>query len=310
MRPSKLFTFILLPTFLVSCVFGCKQEKYPEITEQEKFANWKIVGGDDGVTHYSNLSQINKKNVHKLKVAWEFSTGDILNDDNEYWGGSTIQSNPIIVNGILYSTTPTLHVIALNAATGEQIWRFNPWGETQGGGYNRGVAYWEAGADKRIFYSVGNELLCLNAETGKLIETFGEKGRRSMAKGLLKEHEEGGGVISAAAPVIFKDLVIIGGMGDWRIPGNISAYDARTGERKWLFHLIPFPGETGFETWGDTSYYRNGFGANCWGGLSVDVENEMVFLATGQAKPDLHRPNNPGDHLFGNSMVALNANTG
>ena len=297
--------------FLIAfALFGCNHNPIPDIINKDAFTSWKIVGGDAGVTHYSNLDQINTSNVHQLEVAWQFSTGDILNDDNEYWGGSTIQSNPIVVDGVLYSTTPTLHVIALNAATGKLIWRFDPWNGETGGGYNRGVAYWEKGEDKRIFYTVKNELLCLNAKDGKLIQSFGTGGRQSMAKGLLLEHEARGGVISPAAPVIYKDLVVVGGMGEWRVPGNVSAYDVFTGKRRWIFHTIPFPNEIGFETWGDTTYYRDGFGANCWGGLSVDEEHEMVFFATGQAKPDLHRPNSAGDHLFGNSMVAVDANTG
>jgi quinoprotein glucose dehydrogenase len=302
-----LISVVLL--FLVIAV-GCHTNPIPEIIEQEIFSSWEVVGGDAGVTHYSNLAQINKDNVKNLKLAWEFSTGDILNDDNEYWGGSTIQSNPIVVNGVMYSTTPTLHVIALDAGTGKQIWRFDPWNGQQGGGYNRGVAYWESGDEKRIYYTVKNELICLNALTGEQVTSFGNSGRKNMAEGLLPEHEARGGVISPAAPVIYKDLVVIGGMGEWRVPGNVSAYDAISGERVWIFHTIPFPGEPGFETWEDTTYWRDGFGANSWGGLSVDEENELIFFALGQAKPDLHRPNSAGDHLFGNSLVAVNANTG
>lgn len=303
---------IILLSTVVSMLFqlGCESDRIPEILSQQQFSSWQVVGGDAGVTHYSNLTEINTENVSQLQVAWEFSTGDVLADNNEYWGGSTIQSNPIIVEGILYSTTPTLHVIALNAATGEQIWRFDPWDGEQGGGYNRGVAYWENGEDKRIYYTVKNELLCIDAKSGELVSSFGKNGRSSMAEGLIPEHEARGGVISPAAPVIFDDLIIIGGMGEWRVPGNVSAYDALTGERKWIFHNIPFPGETGFETWGDTTYYRDGFGANSWGGLSVDEENAMIFFSTGQAKPDLHRPNSEGDHLFGNCIVAVDANTG
>jgi quinoprotein glucose dehydrogenase len=260
-----LISVVLL--FLVIAV-GCHTNPIPEIIEQEIFSSWEVVGGDAGVTHYSNLAQINKDNVKNLELAWEFSTGDILNDDNEYWGGSTIQSNPIVVNGVMYSTTPTLHVIALDAATGKQIWRFDPWNGQQGGGYNRGVAYWESGDDKRIYYTVKNELICLKALTGEPVTSFGKSGRKNMAEGLLPEHEARGGVISPAAPVIYKDLVVIGGMGEWRVPGNVSAYDAISGERVWIFHTIPFPGEPGFETWEDTTYWRDGFGANSWGGLS------------------------------------------
>ena len=307
-HPESLCSSLMIWLSLVC--YSCQTHSPPEISQQTQFSSWKIVGGDEGVTHYSNLDQINRRNVHQLQPAWSFQTGDILHDDNEYWGGSTIQANPIVAHGILYATTPTLHVIALNAATGELIWRYDPWKGETGGGYNRGVAFWENGEDRRIFYTVSHELICLNANTGTLVTSFGKLGKRDMALGLIPEHEARGGVISAAAPVIFQDLVIIGGMGEWRVPGNISAYDVRTGERKWIFHTIPFPGEEGFESWGDTTYYREGFGANCWGGLSVDTENEMVFFATGQAKPDLHRPNNPGDHLFGNSVVALDAHTG
>lgn len=300
----------LLAVFAVLIIQSCSIQSNPDSVNAKHFSEWRTVGGDPGVTHYSNLDQINKENVHTLQLAWKFSTGDMLADDNEYWGGSTIQSNPIIVDGVLYSTTPTLHVVAIDAATGKLIWRFDPWEGQQGGGYNRGVAYWEKGNDRRIFYTVKNELICLDAKTGTPVSTFGSDGRQNMAKGLLPEHESRGGVISPAAPVIYKDFVVVGGMGEWRVPGNVSAWDVLSGERKWIFHTIPFPGEIGFETWGDTTYWRDGFGANCWGGLSVDEANEMVFFATGQAKPDLHRPNSAGDHLFGNCVVAVNANTG
>ena len=260
----------LKPLIIVSVIFcclSCSKNPFPELIETEKFTSWKIVGGDAGVTHYSNLSQINRDNVSQLKVAWQFSTGDVLADHNEYWGGSTIQSNPIIVNGVLYATSPTMHVIALNAENGELIWRYDPWNGEEGGGYNRGVAYWEEGKDQRIYYTVKNELICLNAMTGALVTSFGDAGKSNMAKGLLPEHEERGGVISPAAPVMYKDLVVVGGMGEWRVPGNVSAYDARTGERKWIFHNIPFPGEIGFETWGDTTYWRVGFWAKSGGGV-------------------------------------------
>jgi len=303
---SKYLAFLLT----LGSIYACETGKYSKLTEQNQFQSWELVGGDAGVTHYSNLNQITTENVAQLELAWEFSTGDVLDDKNEYWGGSTIQSNPIIVDDILYSTTPTLHVIALNAATGKQIWRFDPWDGEAGGGYNRGVAYWANGDDKRIFYTVKNELISLDAKTGKLVSSFGENGRIDMAQGLIPEHASRGGVISPAAPVIFKNLIVIGGMGEWRVPGNISAYDAVTGEREWIFHNIPLPGEPGFETWGDTTYWRDGFGANSWGGLSVDEENAMIFFALGQAKPDLHRPNSAGDHLFGNSLVAVDANSG
>lgn len=292
-------------------LIACGTPQYAPQLDGVQYTQWQVVGGDPGVTHYSRLDQINRSNVNRLEVAWTFRTGDVMDDQNEYWGGSTIQANPIVVDGVLYATTPSLEVIALDAASGEQIWRFSPWeGRAEGGGYNRGVAYWAAGEDRRIYYAVKNELLCLNAKTGEWVTSFGDGGRQSMAEGLYPPHEARGGVISAGAPVIFEDLVIVGGMGEWRVPGNVSAYDARTGVRKWVFHNIPFPGETGYDTWGDSTYYREGFGANCWGGLSVDPANGMVFFATGQAKPDLHRPNNPGDHLFGNSVVALDARSG
>ncbi len=273
--------------------------------------SWSVVGGDEKVTHYSTLDQINRDNVEELEVAWIYRSGDLLADDNEYWGGSTIQSNPIIVEGWLFTTTPTLDVVALDAATGGEIWRYTPWKGKIGGGYNRGLAYWssEDGADRRLYYTVGNELICLDPWTGKPVFSFGERGRRSMAKGLIPEHEARGGVVSPAAPAIYKDLVIVAGMGDWRVPGNVSAYDAITGDRVWIFHNIPHPGEVGYDSWGDPDYWRDGFGANAWGGLSVDTENGMVYFPIGQAKPDLHRPN-PGDHLFGNSVVALDAATG
>lgn len=298
-------------TYLIACQ-PVKDTKSDQVKNPyNNFSDWAIVGGDRGVTHYSNLDQINTSNVSQLEVAWTYRTGDTRDDSSKYWGGSTIQANPIIINGIIYCTTPTLQLVALNARDGQELWRFNAHQKEGEGGYNRGVVYWENGDDKRLFYTFKNQLLAVNAKDGKAIESFGEKGRAYMRHTSANGKEEGLPIQSPGAPVLYKDLVISGWMSfNKGTSGRLTAHDAKTGELKWTFLTIPRPGELGSDTWGDPHYHKYIAGANPWSNLSIDVENGLVFMATGQPKDDLYRPNNPGKHLFGNSVVALDAETG
>ncbi len=299
------------PLFLLVVLFGCSSPEASDELHDEQFdyVNWEVAGGDVGISHYSKLDQINKENVAQLEVAWTYRSGDTYTTDLWWWPGSSIQANPIVVDGVLYTTTPTLHLVALDAASGEEIWRYDPFGGKEGGGYNRGVAYWEDGDDKRLFYAVQSDLHAVDVETGRPVSAFGEQGRAFIGDRAASEEEEDRGVTAPAAAVVFEDIVVLGGMRTHG-GGNVWAFDARTGERVWVFHTIPHPGEKGYETWGDSTFYRAGGGANVWAGLSVDVKNEMVFFATGQAKDDFYRPHNEGIHLFSNSVVAVDARSG
>lgn len=287
--------FILFIGISVLGVWGCQ----PPDTFSE--SDWAYPGGSAGQTKYSSLGQINKSNVADLEVAWVFNSGVT---------SGNVQMNPLIVDGNVYVTTPLQEVIAIDGATGEQIWRFNPAREgEQFGGINRGISLWRKRNEReRIFFTSGGFLNAVYAQDGSPVLEFGDRGRISLNDGLVKPPEKMG-ITAPGAPVTVGDLVIVGAM-TWASPANVSAFNVYTGERVWIFHTIPQPGEYGYESWGNADFWKTGAGVNVWGGLSVDPENGLVYFATGQPKDDFYRPNNAGEHLFGNSIVALDAKTG
>lgn len=280
------------------------QEKTRDIDSTD----WPHYGGHADASRYSSLAQITKENVAQLEVAWTYNTGDATER-------SQIQCQPIVVNGILYGSTPKLNVFALNAATGAEIWRFDPFeilgGENSWAGTNRGVSYWEDGADKRILFGAGNWLMAVDALTGEPIADFGEGGKVDLRKDLDTEREDF--LIVANAPgVVYKDLLIIGmrlSEGLDAAPGHIRAYNIRTGKREWIFHTIPKEGEAGYETWDPKTVSQIG-GANNWAGMTVDQDRGIVFVPTGSATYDFWGGNRVGDNLYANSLLALNAETG
>lgn len=272
--------------------------------------DWPAHGGDQAGSHYSHLRQINTKNVTRLQVAWIYRTGD-KRDDNR----SQIQCNPIIMEGVLYATSPQLKVFALNAATGKQLWRFDPFaaGADQGAfGVNRGVVYWRSGGDRRILFTAGQSLFALDATTGKLIPEFGTHGVVDLRDGLGRDVKNL--FVGSRTPgAIYRDLLILGsvvseGPGP-AAPGHIRAYDVRTGKVRWIFHTIPQPGEFGNDTWPPDAWKRLG-GANAWSGITVDEERGWVFLPTGSASFDFWGGNRQGQNLFANCVLALKAATG
>jgi len=287
--------FILFVGISVLGVWGCQ----PPDTFSE--SDWAYPGGSAGQTKYSSLGQINRSNVADLEVAWVFNSGVT---------SGNVQMNPLIVDGNVYVTTPLQEVIAIDGATGEQIWRFNPAREgEQFGGINRGISFWRKKNEReRIFFTSGGFLNAIYAQDGSPVLEFGDRGRISLNDGLVKPPEKMG-ITAPGAPVTVGDLVIVGAM-TWASPANVSAFNVYTGERVWIFHTIPQPGEYGYESWGNADFWKTGAGVNVWGGLSVDPENGLVYFATGQPKDDFYRPNNEGEHLFGNSIVALDAKTG
>lgn len=264
-------------------------------------ADWAYPGGTAGQAKYSSLDQIDTSNVADLEVAWVFNSG--VQSGN-------VQMNPLIVDGTVYITTPLQEVIAVDGVTGEQIWRFNPAREgEQFGGINRGISFWrKKGEQDRIFFTSGGYLNAIFAHDGSPVPEFGNNGRISLNENLMKPADQMG-ITAPANPVVYGDLVIVGAM-TWASPANVSAFNVFTGEREWIFHTIPQPGEYGYETWGVTDFWKTGGGVNVWGGISVDLENGMVFFATGQPKDDFYRPENEGKQLFGNCIVALDANSG
>jgi quinoprotein glucose dehydrogenase len=266
---------------------------------------WKSYGGGPDNIHYSALQQINRDNVSRLQVAWTFESGDA-------YQGSEMECNPIVVDGVLYATTPKLNVVALDASTGNLKWRFDP---NQGQKIigklrNRGVTYWSDQEDERIFVVARQYLYSLNAQTGKPDQLFGNSGRIDLRDDLGREPRNW--VTMTSPAVSYQDLVIIGSsMGETlpASPGDIRAYDVRTGKLRWSFHTIPHPGEFGYKTWPKDAWKYSG-AANNWAGMSLDTKRGIVFVPTGSAAFDFYGANRVGDNLFADCLIALDAKTG
>lgn len=273
-------------------------------------ADWPVYFGDTRGSHYSTLTQITPANVTQLEPAWTFRTGDAEANNR-----SQIQCNPLVVDGVLYGTSPQLKLFALDAATGRELWRFDPFGAgpvAGGRGVNRGLVWWQEGDERRLLFGAGQFLYAVDPGTGRLIASFGDGGRVDLLEGL--DRETRGLYLAANTPgAVFRDLLIISmrvGEGPApAAPGHIRAYDVRTGKRRWIFHTIPHPGEKGHETWPPDAWQKIG-GANCWAGLVVDHERGLAFVPTGSAAFDFWGGDRAGDNLYANCLLALDAATG
>lgn len=292
----------LLGTLLFFLLYGCSSDPSPPTTE-----NWPMYSADASGSKYSPLQQINTDNIEQLKPAWILETGDHRTAPR-----STIQCNPIIIDSIVYLTTPGLKVLAVHGETGEELWRFDPYEGRSASGVNRGVTYWTDEESSRLFYVAGSSLYALDAHSGEKIESFGKAGTVDLYEGLGKPVDFTW--VTAATPgIIFEDLLIMGttlGEGPSpAAPGHIRAYDVKTGEIRWVFHTIPQPGEFGYETWSPNSWQELG-GANAWGGFTLDQEREILFCGTGSSTYDHWGGNRIGQNLFANCILALNVRTG
>lgn len=271
--------------------------------------NWSVYLGDKGSSHFSTLDQVTPKNVANLEMAWVYRTGGA--DPNNR---SQIQCNPLIIDGVLYGSTPDQQVIALAADTGSELWRFDPAKEKglTKTGVNRGLVFWSDGADRRILYGNDHFLHALDARTGKRIPTFGDGGSIDLKSDLGRDASKL--ALNSTTPgVLFGDLIIMGmrlGEGPApAAPGHIRAFDVRTGKLVWRFHSIPQPGEFGHETWPPNAYQYVG-GVNVWTGFALDEKRGLVFCPTGSAAFDFWGGNRIGQNLFANCLIALDAKTG
>ena len=297
---SKILLMKFLSFLAFAFLISCSQPN-------DQYKGWRIKGGTADGIQYSQLNQITKENVGTLQVAWSYRTHDADTIKNR----TQLQCNPIIVDGVLYATSAKLKAFAVEAATGKELWKFEPGEENPGLGVNRGVTYWEEGEDKRILYSFGENLYAIDARTGKKIETFGTEGRVSLKEG-LGDRAAKLMVLSNTPGVIYKNLIIMGSRvheGPIAAPGHLRAFDVKTGKLVWVFHTIPQPGEPGYETWPEDAWKRVG-GANAWAGMSVDHKRGLVFASTGSASFDFYGGNRKGQNLYANCVLALNAETG
>ena len=292
---------------LMTCCTGCE-------SKQKEYQNWEIYGGTKDNIRYSKLAQIDTSNVNKLEQVWEFSSKD--HDQN-----TQIQTNPIIVDQILFGISPKLKLFALEAATGVQKWIFDPYeihpDEVKGQGYfsmnvARGVTYFSDQKTKRLFYAAGPNLFCVDADTGTLVKEFGTNGKLDLHQDL--DRDAASLYIAMTSPgIIYKDLLIIGSRvneGAAALPGYIRAYDVHTGALRWKFHTIPKPGELGYESWEDKQAWKNVGGANAWAGFSLDEKRGIVYAPLGSASYDFYGGKRKGNNLFANSILALDAATG
>ena len=261
--------------------------------------NWPTYLGDNGRQHYSALDQIDRDNVGQLELAWVYDSGELRS------GSSSMYTSPIVIDGVLYGLSPKLVAFALNAATGEELWRSDL---GLNGAAQRGLMWWEGNGQKRLFFTAGRELLALRAVDGEPVESFGDQGRIDLTPLGGKE-----GYIGVTVPgIVFEDKIILGFSTTEdanAFPGSIRAWSAEDGELVWKFDTIPAPGAPGSETWAEGSLATAG-GANAWTGMSLDDERGILFAPTGSATPDFYGAGRLGDNLYANCLVALDARTG
>jgi quinoprotein glucose dehydrogenase len=265
----------------------------------QKTSSFTYGGGPEGM-RYSGLMQVNRQNVARLRVAWTYDSAD---------GPGDTQTQPIVVDGVMYGVTPKHKIIALDAATGALLWRFDS--GVAGRGPNRGLMYWSRGEDRRVFAAVQSFVYALDVKTGRPIESFGKGGRIDLREGLGRDPQKISIVLTSPG-VIYKDLLIVGGRTPEALPappGDVRAYDVRTGEPRWSFHTIPRPGEFGYETWPKEAWKYTG-SANNWAGMALDERRGIVYVPTGSAASDFYGADRVGDNLFANTLLALNAATG
>jgi len=299
---SVLLSALIRVLLLSSCTRG-------HAGRQDADQEWPVTGGDPGNSRYSALAQIDTANVGRLRVAWVYHTGDAVTQGNR----TQIQATPVVVRGVLYATSAAGKAFAIAADSGRELWRFDPFaGREPELSANRGVAYWEEGAERRVFFTAGSRLYALDVATGRPVQTFGGGGWVELREGLGREITGASAVVATTPGMVYRDLLIQGtrvSEGDGAAPGHVRAYDVRTGRIRWTFHTIPQPGEPGHETW-PAEAWRTAGGANSWTGMAVDVRRGVVYVPTGSASPDFYGGDRPGQNLYANSLVALDAATG
>lgn len=263
--------------------------------------DWGAYLGDPESSHYSRLDQIHTGNVSKLAAAWTFKTGS----------SGQVQCNPLVIDGVMYGATADLTVFAVDAATGRELWRYRSPRVNRMFAVIRGLLYWEDGADRRILFGAGSLICAVDARTGKAVESFGIGGEINLKQGYDRDASKLF-VASTTPGVIYNDLIIVTTrVAEWHpaAPGDIRAFNVRTGKQEWIFHTIPQPGEFGHETWPEDAWKTAG-GANCWAGMSLDKERGIVYIPTGSPAYDFYGGDRKGANLFANCLLALNARTG
>jgi glucose dehydrogenase len=269
----------------------------------QTYTTWSNYGGAADSSQYSALSQINRSNVAKLELAWTYQTGD----HNKYL------FNPLVVDNAMYVLAKNNSIVAIDASTGKEIWTHVSGPEIRII-TNRGINYWESKdrSDRRLLFSSNHFLRAIDARTGKTISSFGTDGAVDLKEGLGRDPKTLSLVQSTTPGRVFEDLLILGSatnQGYGSAPGDLRAFDVRTGRVVWTFHTIPHPGEFGYETWPKDAWQKVG-GANIWSELSIDEKRGILYAPTASAKYNFYGVDRAGANLFADSLLALDARTG
>jgi len=301
MKKQLIATVAIVASVAAALVFVAVAVPVAQQKGKPKFNTWRQYLGSADSSQYSSLDQINKNNVAKLELAWTFPVGD----------ARTYRFNPIVVDNVMYTLAKNMALVALDAATGREIWTH----PNQGAIGDRGINYWESAdrKDRRLLFINAGFLTAVDASTGNTIETFGDKGKVDLRIGLNRD-------VTGVRPLqtgnpgrVFDNLIILslpaGGANYISNPGDTHAYDVRTGKLVWTFHSVPEKGEVGAETWPEAALATGG-GVHNWSELTIDEARGIAYIPFGTARFDFYGGNRIGDNLFGNSLVALDARTG
>jgi quinoprotein glucose dehydrogenase len=293
-RELKTKPFYTAP-FLIGIVAACSA------ADLRPFNTWsQYLGGADS-SQYSSLAQINKSNVKQLTMAWSYPTGD----------GVQYLFNPLVVDGVMYVEAKNNSLVALDAVSGRELWAH----AFQGPVTSRGMNYWESKdrADRRLFTTNGGFLTAIDARTGQTVMSFGDNGRADLRTGLDRDLTNVPPIQTNNPGRIFEDIIIMplmrSGADYSYVPGDIHAYNVRTGKLLWQFHTVPRPGELGYDTWPQDFWTRSGGGIN-WNELTIDEKRGIAYIPTGTGKWDHYGADRIGQNLFANSIIALDARTG
>jgi quinoprotein glucose dehydrogenase len=279
-----------------SCIaLGTQSEGAPQ-----DYKSWKDYGGGPDSSHFVALDQIDKSNVSRLEVAWIYPTGD----------NRSYVFNPIVVDNVMYVLARNSSLVALDAATGKEIWIH----ENLPGLATRGIAYWESKdqKDRRLIFTINNHLQEIDARTGKSILSFGTNGLVDLREGLGRDPATISRIQPESPGRVFENLIMLGsstGEAYLSPPGHIRAYNVLTGKLVWTFHTIPHPGEIGYDTWPKDAWRYSG-GANTWGEITVDETRGIAYFPTGSPTYDYYGADRIGSNLFANCLLALDARTG
>ena len=276
------------------------------ISKNAPAMNWNEYNGDGARSHYTELGQLTKENVGRLRVAWTYSSVGV----DSVLNGTQMQCNPIVIDGILYGVSANTQVFALDAATGKELWKTHI--NDNGGTTSRGVTYFTDGKQKRIFFGAGKWLYAIDAETGALISQFGNDGKIDLKEGITRPNADNY-VTSNTPNTIYKDLIVVGARvaeEETALLGDIRAFNVYTGKLVWTFKTIPEPGQPGYDTWYPANPRKRIGAANCWAGMAIDRERGIVYAPTGSAAYDFFGGNRKGDNLFANCLLALDAASG